>query len=339
MALLTGANGHLGANLLRQLLADGEDVRVLLRAGSDNSTVDGLAVDRVFGDLRDFESMHTAVRGCSHVYHCAAKVSTLDSGQQELFESNVLGTRHVLLAALEHGVRKVVVSGSFSATGYDLVRPSDETFPFNPFLKHLPYGMTKAFVEHECLKAAAEGLDVVVAVSCAILGPNDFKPSRMGRVLCDVANRRMRAYIPGGFEFVAGRDIVAGHILAMQKGRSGQKYIFSSEFLTVDQLMNIFEEVTGQPRPPLRLPAPMMAFCAEMSNFVFGFFPNVPRRFTPAAVRILRMHRRADIGKARRELGYEPTPVIDAVREAYEWFTEHGAIARAKAIAVAGVRT
>jgi nucleoside-diphosphate-sugar epimerase len=339
MVLLTGANGHLGANLLRRLLADGEQIRVFLRTGSDNSTVDGLAVERVYGDLRDFESVRAAVRGCSHIYHCAAKVSTLDSGQQELFESNVLGTRHVLLAALEHNVRKVVVSGSFSATGYDLVRPSDETFPFNPFLKHLPYGMTKAFVEHECLKAAAEGLDVVVAVSCAILGPNDFKPSRMGRVLCDVANRRMRAYIPGGFEFVSARDIVAGHILAMQKGRSGQKYILSSEFLTVDDLMTIFEEVTGQPRPPLRLPAPMMAFFAEASNFVLNFFPEVPRRFTPAAVRILRMHRRADIGKARRELGYEPTPIVDAVREAYDWFVERRAILRPKAVSLAGART
>jgi nucleoside-diphosphate-sugar epimerase len=335
MVLLTGANGHLGANLLRRLLVDGADVRVLLRTGSDNSTVDGLPVERVYGDLRDFDSIRAAVLGCSHIYHCAAKVSTLDNEQKELYESNILGTRNVLLAALEFGVQKVVVSGSFSATGYDLVHPSDETFPFNPFLKHLPYGMTKAFVEHECLKAAADGLNVVVAVSCAILGPNDFKPSRMGRVLCDVANRSMKAYIPGGFEFVTARDIVAGHILAMQRGRSGQKYIFSSEFLTVDDLMAIFEEVTGQPRPSLRLPAPLMAFCAEASNFVLNFFPSVPRRFTPAAVRILRMHRRADIGKARRELGYEPTRVIDAVREAYDWFVERGAIVRPKAMSVA----
>jgi nucleoside-diphosphate-sugar epimerase len=98
--------------------------------------------------------------------------------------------------------------------------------------------------------------------------------------------------------------------------------------------------VTGQPRPPIRVPAPAMAFCAEVSNFVLtNFFPNVPRRFTPAAIRILRLHRRADIGKARHELGYEPTPIVDAVREAFDWFVERGAISRPKVVSLAGVRT
>src|SRR5439155_26536688 len=118
----------------------------------------------------------------------------------------------------------------------------------------------------ECLKAAADGLDVVIATSCAIVGPNDFKPSRMGRVLLDFAHGRLRAYIPGGFEFVAARDIVEGHRLAMDKGRTGQRYIFGSGYTTMDELMTCFEEVTGRPRPRWRLSPPVMAALAEVTS-------------------------------------------------------------------------
>jgi nucleoside-diphosphate-sugar epimerase len=336
MILVTGTNGHLGANLVRRLLADGRRVRVFLRPASDNSPHDGLEVERAYGDLRDAESVRAAVRGCGRIYHCAAKVSTVDAGRQEIFETNVLGTRHVLRAALENGVEKVVVSGSFSATGHDPERPSDESVPFNPLEKHLPYAFSKAAVEHECLKAAAEGLAVTVAVSTAILGPWDFKPSRMGRLLLDYAQGRMRAYIPGGFEFVAARDIVAGHLLAMEKGRSGQKYIFSTQFHTVDELLDIYGEVTGQPRPAWRLPPALMSLFARAGDAALTpLFPNRPRRFTAAAVRLLQLQRRADCSKARLELGFQPTSIAQAIREAYEWFVERGAVPRPAAAALA----
>jgi len=326
MILLTGANGHLGANLLRRLLRDGEAVRVFLRPESDNRTVDGLAVERAYGDLRDPQTVEAALHGCTHVYHAAAMVSTLHHRRLEIYESNVIGTRNVLRAALAEGVTKVVVSGSLSAVGHTPDRPTDETVPFNPFEKHLPYAFSKAGVERECLNAAVEGLPVVVAISCAILGPWDFKPSRMGRTLVDFANGRLRAYIPGGFEFVAARDIVEGHVLAMRKGRSGQRYIISTKFLTVDELLGIFERVTGRPRPP-RIPPGLMAAAAEVSSFVLTHFcPNVPQRFTPGAIRLLRMQRRADCSKARRELGYEPTRIEDAIQEAYDWHVERGAV-------------
>jgi nucleoside-diphosphate-sugar epimerase len=149
----------------------------------------------------------------------------------------------------------------------------------------------------------------------------------MGRTLIDFARGRLRAYLPGGFEFVAARDMVEGHLLAMAKGRPGQKYIFSSQFLTVDQLMGIFEEVTGRSRPRLRLPGPVMAGMATIADCVFPWLlPQIPRRFTRAAVRILRMHRRADCTKAKNELSYQPTSIVQAVREAYEDFVRRGMI-------------
>ena len=327
--LVTGATGHLGANLVRRLLADGQQVRVLLqqRDAPDNVAVDGLPVERAYGDLRDLDAMRAACQGVARVYHVAAKIATIAGGEREIYDINVTGTRNVLKAAREAGVARVVVTGSFSATGQNPDRPSNEDDPFYPFTWHLPYSVTKTFVEHECLKAVALGQEVVIATSCAILGPNDFIPSRMGRTLKDFAHGELRAYIPGGFDFVAARDIVQGHVLAMEKGQSGQKYIFSTRYVEVDEMMAIFERVTGRRRPRLRLPPALMLGLAHVGSFVMtNLFPKAPQRFTPAAVRILQMRRRADTSRARRELGYEPTSIEDAVREAYEHFVERGEI-------------
>ena len=326
---VTGGSGHLGANLVRRLLDEGQQVRVLERVGGGGEALAGLDVEVVGGDLRDAAAVRGAVRGCRRVYHCAAKVSSAEGQQREIYASNVLGTRHLLRAALAEGVERVVVTGSFSAVGHDPTRPSDESVPVDPFARLLPYQRSKVAVEHECLKAVVEGLDVVIATSCAILGPHDYKPSRMGQLMLDFARGRLRAYVPGGFEFVAARDIVQGHRLAMDKGRTGHKYIFSTAFKTVDELMAVYEDVTGRRRPRLRLPGPVMTGLAEAVNFfVMRFVPDVEPRFTPGAVRILRMNRRADITKARTELGYQPSSVEEAVREAYEDFVRRGKLGR-----------
>ena len=331
-ALVTGATGHLGANLVRRLLAGGEAVRVLVKPGDPHaSTLDGLDVERVAGDLRDPDAVLTAVKGVERVYHPGAIVSTVQGDAEHkraIFETNVMGTRHVLEAAIKAGVRRVVATGSFSAVGYDRndpTRPANEDVPFDPFLSPTPYSTAKAAMEQQCWQAAARGLEVVVAVSCAIIGPNDFVPSRLGGVMCSFG--RIPFYIPGGFPFVAARDIAEGHVLAMDKGRSGERYIFASEYRTMDDIMAMFEEVTGKKRPPVRMPPAAMSAVAHLVNpFVTRWVPPERHRLTPAAVHILRLERRADIGKAQRELGYQPTPIAAAVRDAYEFFRERGMI-------------
>lgn len=327
--LVTGASGHLGANLVRRLLNEGEAVRVLLREGDNNAGVDGLDVEKVYGDLRDFHRIKTVVKGCDRIYHCAAKISILDRDpdlEREIYDCNVLGTIHVLKAALKYGVTKVVVTGSFSAVGYDPENPSDETVPFYPFSRKLLYAFSKNLVEHECLKAFADGLNVVIATSCAVLGPHDYIPSRMGRTLIDFSKGKLLAYIPGGTEFVAARDIVEGHILAMSR-RGGQKYIFSSQFLTVDELMDMFEEITHCHRPSIRIPSAVMAGVAKISDFVLPrFFPNVPRRFTSGSVSVLRTNCQVDISKAKNELGYQPTSIKASIQSAYDDFVRRGLI-------------
>jgi nucleoside-diphosphate-sugar epimerase len=339
--LVTGASGHIGANLVRTLLRGEQPgvgaIRVLVQPGVGDEGIRGLDVERAEGDLRDAAAMRAAVAGCDRVYHVAAKVSTLAGGEQEIFDVNVVGTRNLLEAARAAGVQRVVVSGSLSAVGNPVDTPSNEKVPFNPFAHDMPYAWTKALVELACWEAAANGQDVVVATSCAVLGPNDYVPSRMGRVLLDFANGKLRAYIPGGFEFVSARDIVRGHILAMESGRSGQKYIFCSGFMSVDDLMGIYEEVTGR-RRPRRLPASVMMGIAKVTSPLFArFFPATPQRFTPAAVRLLSMARRADNTKAREELGFRPTPLRGAIEEAFAHFVERGLIThRAGAVLTAG---
>ena len=328
--LVTGASGHLGANLVRRLLDEGARVRALARPDSDHGALAGLDVEPAWCDLRDLDAARAAVRGCRRVYHCAAKVSTSEGPAREIreiYESNVLGTRHLLRAAREASVERVVVTGSFSAVGHVPGRASDESDVVNPFERLLPYQRSKIAVEHECLTALAHGLDVAIATSCAILGPHDYKPSPMGRVLLDFARGRLRAYIPGGFEFVAARDIVEGHRLVMDKGRPGHRYLFSSGHTTVDELMDIFEEVTGRRRPRWRLSPSLMAVLARVSSAVTTRLrPDAPPRFTPGAVRLLRLGRRADTTKARTELGFTPTPLREAIREAYADFARRGLV-------------
>lgn len=342
--LLTGASGHVGANLLRRLLADGEDVRVLVRASTKREAFADLAgLTFAEADLRDAAAVARAVAGCERIYHCAAKVQTIAGGEQELYDTNVLGTRYVLRAAKQHGVKRVVVTSSLGAVGQPKDRPCNEEDGFNPFEHHLPYEASKAWVEHECLQKASEGLDVVMAVSTAVLGPNDYGPSRMGRVIKDFANKKLNAYLPGGFEFVGASDLVQGHLLAMRKGTSGQRYIISSQFLTVDDLMDMLAEVTGVPKPRLRLPPTVMMGIAHVTTAILRrAAPKAPLRFTPDAVRLLQLKRRADISKAKRELGYTPTAIEGAVRAAYEWFVAHGQIEgkneHAKASGTAGLR-
>ena len=330
---VTGAAGHVGANLVRRLSADGVRMRVLLRHEDNNEALDGLDVERAYGDIRELDAIRRALEGCKGVYHVAAKVSTIEGNRahrREIFDCNVVGTRNLLRAAREVQAGRVVVTGSFSAVGYDLDNPSapsNETMQFYPMERTMPYERSKSLVEHECLRAAAAGQDVVVATCCAVVGGADFFPSRLGRTLCDYTNGKLRAYVDGGFEFVAARDIVQGHLLCMQKGRAGEKYIFSSEYKTISEIIDLFEEASGMPRPRGRIPAPAMLVFAEVASYYLSrVHPEFPQRFTPGAIRLLQKRLHADTGKARKELGYRPTSIRAAVHEAYAFHYRRNAI-------------
>ena len=322
--LVTGGSGHFGANLVRRLLSEGHEVRALHQPKANNRALEGLELELFAGDLRDAQRMREACEGCGQVFHAGAKVSTRSptpAQEREIFAINVLGTRNVVRASLEAGVDRLCLTGSFSGIGIDPedpARPVHEGMPFYPFMDWLPYARSKTLAEHEVLKGVAEGLDAVIAVSTGIIGPHDFLPSRTGKVFVDFANGKLRGYIPGGSEFVRAADLVE---LAMARGKRGRRYLLSTEFLTLDELLDHFSRFVGRPKPRLRVPVPVMRAVSRMyAGTVRRVVPDAPQRLTPGAIEILAMNRHADISLARAELGYEPTSIAEAIREAHEFF-------------------
>lgn len=331
--LVTGAGGHVGANLVRALLADGVDVRVLVHPNHDNRGVDGLPVERVEGDLRDAAAVARAVAGCVRVYHAGAKVSVASPTPRqtrELWEINVMGTQNVMQAALRAQVARVCLTSSFSTVGYHLDDPQracDEEVPFFPFAPWMPYSRTKVLAEVEVFKAISAGLDAVIAISTGVCGPNDFMPSRTGNVLVQYARGNFKNYIPGGYEAVGVEDLARGHILAMERGKTGRRYIFSTRYVEMEEMLGLFAEVTGVRRKVRALPAKLMAAVAgAISGPMTKLFPDVPQHLTPGAVLVLSMRRRADITRAREELGYVPGAIEPVVRAWYEFFVREGKI-------------
>ena len=258
--LVTGAAGHVGANLVRKLLDDGVDVRVMVHPQHNNRGVEGLPVERMEGDLRDVEAVRRAVSGCVRVYHTGAKVSVnapTPAQSRELWEINVLGTQNVMQQSLRAGVARVCLTSSFSTVGYhadDPSRPCAEDLPFYPFIEWMPYSRTKVLAEVEAFKAIADGLDAVIAISTGVCGPHDYLPSRTGKVLIDFARGKFRAYIPGGYEAVTVDDLARGHVLAMERGRTGQRYTLSTRYVAMQEMLALFAEVTGQRNRARALP-------------------------------------------------------------------------------------
>lgn len=339
---VTGGSGHVGAHLVRRLLQDGEDIRCLVEPGGDRRAFEGLPVELVEGDIRDEDAMTRVIAGCNRVYHVAAKISILSPSANEfkdIFSINVLGARNVMRAAHTNGVQRAVLTGSFSAVGYDPddpSKPSTDEMPHWPYDSGvMPYARSKALAEHEMLKVVADGLDAVIATSCSCIGAWDYFPSRMGRTMCDFAKGKVRAWVPGGFEFVAGRDIAEGHVAAMARGRRGHKYVFATHFHTLGDLIEMWRECVGPRSRPLKIPAGLMSAVSSVySGALSRFFPNVPQRLTPGSIRILTMQRRADTSRAQGELGWRPTSIREAVQAAYEFFADQGMIDRAVLVSV-----
>jgi len=323
--LVTGATGHIGNNLVRALLARQERVRVLCRPSSSPKPLEGLDVERVEGDLRDAGSLARAVAGATRVYHVAAMISIRNGDREALWDANVAGTARLLAAARQAGVKRVVHTSSFGAVGHNPNGPSSEENALDPEEPATDYERSKAASEVEVKREIERGLDACIVNPCATVGPFDFRPSLVGRTFVDFALGKMKAYLPGAFDWVPMRDVVAGHLLAMDKGGRAERYLLSGEVASLDQILDWLAEDTGRPRPRFRVPAGLMLAISVPKDFIEArFFPEKYPRFNQHSIRLLTSGKYGTNRKACRELGLSPTPIRQAFRDSVTWFRENG---------------
>ena len=325
ITLVTGATGLVGNNVVRLLLDRGRAVRVLGRNGSDSRPLSGLDVERSTGDICDAESLRRACRGVSCVVHAAARVHIGWSGLQEQREVNVEGTRNVALAARESGARLVHVSTVDTVGRGNRACPADEDTPPG---RHLdcPYVVTKREAEQVVLGLVPDGLNAVVVNPAFMIGPWDWKPSS-GRMLLAVGRGRGLAAPPGGNDFCDVRDVAAGILAAAERGTAGRRYILGGEPMSYYEAWSLFAEITGRRRPLRVMRVPVVRTLGAFGSLwgrVRGREPDL--NSASAAMSVMEHH--FSSARAALELGYQVRPIRDAARTAWDWFLQHGYVAR-----------
>jgi dihydroflavonol-4-reductase len=314
--LVTGASGFVGWHLARKVLERGHRVRALVRPGS---SVPELGVETVTGDLRDPESLKRAVAGCAVVFHAAADYRLWAPDPQELYRSNVDGTRHLLEAARNAGVERVVYTSTVGAIGLVPDGEGDEETPVSLEDMAGSYKRSKFLAERVALEFAAAGFPVVTVNPTAPVGDHDFKPTPTGKIILDFLKRAMPAYIETGLNLVDVEDAVEGHLLACERGRPGERYILGCENLTLAGIFQKLEKVSGVPAPVRQIPY-ALAYTAGILSTGWARLTGRPPRAPLDAVRMARKKMWVTHRKAARELGFAPRPVECALQQAVEWF-------------------
>jgi dihydroflavonol-4-reductase len=322
---VTGATGFLGSHVARQLLARGADIRLLVRAASRTDNIDDLPAERALGDLRDAESLRKGMAGCEFVFHVAADYRLWTRNGQELYDSNLEGTRNVLQAARDSGVRRVVYTSSVATMGFgNNGRITDENTPVALANMIGDYKRSKFLAERLVLEAGRNGQNVVMVNPTTPIGERDIKPTPSGQIVVDFLRRKFPAYVDTGLNLVDVVDCAQGHLLAMEKATPGERYILGGENLTLKQILDKLATVTGLPSPKVKLPYAVAFATGAVDTLVTGKLMKREPRVTLDAVRMGRKKMFVTSAKAERELGWNPHPVNDALRRAVEWFQANG---------------
>jgi len=319
--LVTGATGFVGWHIARRLLDRGDNVRVLARDPKRVRELDGVEI--VCGDLRDAASLARACEGCSVAFHAAADYRLWARDPQEMFRSNVEGTRNFLNAARSAGVERVVYTSTVGCIGVPQGGIGDEQEAVSMEDMSGPYKRSKFAAEQVALEFAREGFAVVIVNPTAPMGDHDFKPTPTGKILLDVAKKAMPGFIDTGLNVVDARDVAEGHLLAMDKGRAGERYILGSENLTLEQIVKMAAEMAEVPSPTMRVPY-AVAYAAGVASTAWAGLSGKEPRAPLDAVRMAKKKMWVRHDKAARELGYSPGYARAAIGRAVEWFRSNG---------------
>ena len=325
LVFVTGATGFVGSHVAQVLAEQGADLRLLVRPSSNPRNIQGLKAERVTGDLRDPASLEKVMAGCDVLFHVAADYRLWIRDPEQMYRANVDGTRAILQAARSNRVRRVVYTSSVATMGFTSDgQPADENSPvsLDSMIGH--YKRSKFMAEEVAIKAAKSGMDVVVVNPTTPVGEQDIKPTPTGRIIVDFLKKKFPAYVDTGLNLVDVKECARGHVAALERGRSGERYILGGENLTLKQILDKLAVITGLPSPKVKLPYAVALASGLVDTVVTGLLLRREPRVTLDAVRMGRKKMFVSSAKAGRELGWKTVPVEGALRRAVGWFQTNG---------------
>jgi dihydroflavonol-4-reductase len=336
--LVTGANGFVGANVIRALIENGYNPIAFVRPKTNLENLKGLEIEIREGDLRDRDSVSRAMRGINYVFHVGAAYLFWAKNTDLFYETNIKGTLNVIEEALKSGVERIVYTSTTGAIGLSRdSNPIDETvlenppkWYFDPWNLGDHYARSKILAQKEVIRKIKEGADIVIVCPSAPIGWGDYKPTPTGLLILKFLNREIPFYSDVGFSFVNAKDVARGHVLALEKGKKGEIYILGGHNIFLSEFFDILSRITGL-KKPLRLPRGLSSFLGQVVGFILELWAKIsgnPPLITRAQARASLLNLFYSSEKAIRELGYTISPIEDAVKDAIRYFLEKGMVKR-----------
>ncbi|CAG0966271.1 Aurachin B dehydrogenase [Anaerolineales bacterium] len=321
MWLVTGATGHVGNVLVRKLLERGEKVRAMILPGECRESISGLEVEKFEGDVLDMDSVFESMRGIRGVFHLAGIISIMPGANPSVRKVNVEGTKNVLRAAMERGIKKLIYTSSIHAMQRVEEGVIDENVPYDMNNPYGAYDRSKAEATLEVLNATETGLEAVIACPTGVIGPYDFRGSMMGSLIHDAAVAKPTLYVDGAYDFVDVRDVAEGLISAVENGKRGESYILSGQKISVRYLLETIREITGRNFFQMKIPFDLARFAALFTPMYYQL-ANATPRFTPYSLEVLQSNSNISHAKATQELGYLPRSLYESIKDTVKWFLD-----------------
>jgi dihydroflavonol-4-reductase len=322
---ITGATGFVGGHVARQYAAEGACLRLLTRQTSRLDSLTGIDAEMVKGDLREPEKLRSALSGCDALVHVAADYRLWVRDPEQMYAANVDGTRELLKLAREVGIKRVVYTSSVATMGFKAdgtIVNEDTPVALADMIGH--YKRSKFLGELEAIRAAKAGQHVMILNPTTPIGPGDAKPTPTGRIIVDFLNRKFPAYVDTGLNLVDVAEVARMHLVALERGTPGERYILGGENLTLKQILDRMSAITGLPSPKRKVPHSVAMTFAFFDETITGKLRGKEPRATVEAVRMGKKMMFASSAKAERELGFQVLPVYPALRAAIDWFVAHG---------------